>query len=446
MTADSKSMTSGPILGKLIKFAIPLVLTGILQQLYNTFDSVIIGKFSSSLALAGVGGSASLINLVINFFIGLSTGASIVAGQCFGAKDNANMKKVVHTAVALALVCGVLITGLGLAVLRPILRAIKTPEAVMPYAVKYTSVYFCGTLPTLLYNFLAGILRAIGDSKRPLYYLVISAALNIVLNLIFVIVLGMDVDGVAAATIISQTVCCILALYRLMRVDASYRIEIKSIRFDKKFLIKILRLGLPTGINSCLFSFSNLVIQSSVNSFGAAATAGCAADSNIENFIYMPMNAIGVAATTFVSQNKGAEEYERIDKGFKYSVFLVTAVGLVLGITVLVLGKPLLHLFTNEEEVVMFGMQRMMIIATLYFICGIMEVVGGTIRGMGEGIIPMLVSVAGVCGIRIFWIFIIWPLNRTLVTLFVSYPLSWFVTSMTMYIYFKAAKKRLQSI
>ena len=441
MAAESKSMTSGPILSKLVVFAIPLILTGILQQLYNTFDSIVIGKFSSSLALAGVGGSASLINLVINLFIGLSTGASIVVGQCFGAKDNAAMKKVVHTAVALALVCGVLMTGLGLAVLRPILRLIKTPEAVMPYAVKYTTIYFCGTLPTLLYNFLAGILRAVGDSKRPLYYLIISAAINIILNLIFV-----DVDGVAAATIISQTVCCILALYRLMKIDASYRIEIKSIRFNKKILIKILCLGLPTGINSCLFSFSNLIIQSSINSFGAAATAGCAASSNIDSFIYMPMNAIGIAATTFVSQNKGAGEYGRIDKGFRYSVFLVTAVALVLGTAVLILGKPLLSLFTNDEEVIRFGMQRMITIASLYFICGIMEVVGGTIRGMGEGIIPMLVSVAGVCGIRILWIFVILPLNRTLVNLFVSYPLSWFVTSLTMYIYFKAAKKRLQSI
>lgn len=448
MSKDNITMTEGPILSKIISFAVPLMLTGILQQLYNTFDSIVIGKFSSSLALAAIGGSGSLTSLITNFFIGLSVGTGIIVAQHYGAMDKDALEQDVHTAVALSLVSGVLMTIIGLAVLNPILTLIDTPPEVMPYAQRYVRIYFLGTIPTLLYNFLAGIMRAIGDSKRPLYYLMISAVLNIILNLFFVIVLKMDVDGVAIATIISQTVCCIMALCRLLKVDAPYKIIPKKISLNQKVVMKILRMGVPAGINSCLFSISNLVIQSGINSFGAAAVAGCAADSSIENFIYMPMDAIASSATTYVGQNMGAGEYKRLKKGVNCSIGFVTVVGLVLGLLVYIFGVPLLHMFTNSREnsleVIQYGLQRMSIVAFTYFICGIMEVLSGSIRGMGNSLAPMLISVFGVCGLRILWIYMFLPLNNTIPMLFMSYPISWTVTAVILYIYLRRTYKNFK--
>ena len=448
MSKENVSMTEGPILKNIIYFAVPLMLTGILQQLYNTFDSMVIGKFSSSLALAAIGGSASLTALITNFFIGLSVGTGIIVAQQYGAMDKDALEQDVHTAVALSLVSGVLMTIIGLVVLNPILTLIDTPPEVMPYAQKYVKMYFLGTIPTLLYNFLAGIMRAIGGSKRPLYYLIISAILNIVLNLFFVIVLKMDVDGVAIATIISQTVCCIMALCRLINVDAPYRLIPKKIKLNPKVVVKILRMGVPAGINSCLFSISNLVIQSSINSFGAAAAAGCAADTSIENFVYMPMDAIASSATTYVGQNMGAAEHKRMKKGINCSIGFVTIVGLVLGLLVYVLGTPLLKLFTNSREnsfeVIQYGLQRMSVVAITYFICGIMGVLSGSIRGMGNSLVPMLISVFGVCGLRIIWIYMILPMNNTIPMLFMSYPISWTVTAAILYAYLHRIYRQLK--
>ena len=441
MKTENVTMTKGPIFRQIILFAIPLVLTSILQQLYNTMDSVVIGRFSSSLAFAGVGGSASLIALATNLFIGLSTGASIVAAQCFGARDKDGVEKTVHTSVAMSIICGIFMTFIGLMITRPALIAMDTPEEVLPYAAKYTSIYFLGILPTLLYCFLAGILRAVGDSKRPLYYLIISAALNVVLNLFFVVILKMDVDGVAIATIISQTLCCVLALARLTRVHDIYRFDIKKLKIHRAYLIKILRIGVPTGLNSCLFSISNVVIQSTINKFGAAAVAGCSADMIVENFVYMPMNAIGIAATTFAGQNMGAGLYDRIRKGMWCSLALVTAVGLALGLSTMMLGSKVLKLFINSadagiEDIIKFGLERMNVVSVSYFLCGMMEVVGGTIRGLGNSFMPMIITFFGVCGLRILWIYTILPFNNTIGMLFISYPLSWLVSIIGLFIYY----------
>lgn len=445
---ESNSMTRGPILKQVILFAVPLILTGILQQLYNTMDSVIIGRFASSLAFAGVGGSASLIQLITNLFIGLSTGASIVAAQYFGANDEEGVKKTVHTSVALAIICGIVMTGVGLAITKPALLAMDTPEDVMPYAVKYTSIYFLGILPTLLYCFLAGILRAVGDSKRPLYYLIISAGLNVILNLFFVVVLKMDVEGVAIATIISQTLCCVFALVRLMRVKDIYRYDFKELKIHKIYLLKILKIGIPAGLNSCLFSVSNVVIQSTINKFGAAAVAGCTTDMIVENFVYMPMNAVGLAATTFAGQNMGAGLYDRVRKGMWCSMFLVTVVGVVLGIGTMMLGADVLKLFINStdsdiEDIIKFGLERMNVVSVSYFLCGMMEVVGGTIRGLGESLKPMIITFFGVCGLRILWIYTILPFKNTISMLFISYPLSWLAALIGLFIcYYKVLRER----
>ena len=445
---ESNSMTKGPILKEIVLFAIPLILTGILQQLYNTMDSVVIGRFASSLAFAGVGGSASLISLVTTLFIGLSTGASIVAAQYYGANDKEGVKKTVHTSVALSIICGIVMTIVGLAITEPALSAMDTPEDVMPYAVKYTSIYFLGILPTLLYCFLAGILRAVGDSKRPLYYLIVSAFLNVLLNLFFVVVLKMDVAGVAIATIISQTICCVLALIRLMRVQDIYRFEIKELKIHKVYLLKILKIGIPTGLNSCMFSISNVIIQSTINKFGAAAVAGCAADTIVENFVYLPMNAIGIAATTFSGQNMGAGLYDRIKKGMWCSFFFVTIVGLVLGVGTMMLGADVLKQFITSsdadiEDIIKFGLARMNIVSVSYFLCGMQEVVGGTIRGLGDSFKPMIISFFGVCGLRILWIYAILPFNNTISMLFLSYPLSWLVALIGMFVcYYKVLRER----
>lgn len=439
-------MTEGPIFKPLVLFAIPLILTGILQQLYNTVDSVVIGKFSSSFALAGVGSSASLISLLTNLFVGFSTGASVVVSQYFGAKDKGGIEKSVHTSVALSLICGIIMTFLGLLIAKPALIWMKTPDDVLPYAVKYTSIYFLGIIPTLLYNFLAGILRAVGDSRRPLYYLIVSAGLNVVLNLFFVIVLKMDVEGVAIATIISQSVCCVLAGVRLMRVNENYRIVLRKIRIHTSYLNKILRIGIPTGLNSCLFAISNVIIQSTINEFGAAAIAGCAAAAAVESFVYISMNAIGIAATTYAGQNMGAKHYKRIGKGMYCSVIFVSVVGFILGITMWAFGTDLIGMFTNGtdsnmDDIIRFGLERMEVMALAYFLCGIMEVIRGTIQGMGESFVPMIISLIGVCVLRLVWIYTVLPFHKTIAMLFLSYPISWIISVIALYVYYRKILK-----
>ncbi len=444
MNGENRTMTEGPIASQIIKFAIPLILTGILQQLYNTVDSIIIGNFCSSLALAGVGGVGSLISLVINIFIGLSLGTNIVVAQLYGAGAKEPIKKAVHTSVAVALISGVITTIAGVVAVKPLLNLIAMPQEVMPYSEKYTTIYFMGILPSILYNFLASILRAVGDSKRPLIYLIVSAVLNVVLNIFFITVLGMDVDGVAIATVISQIVACVLALIRLTRVDAAYKIVIKEIRIYKTYLINILRLGIPSGINSCLFAISNLLIQASINTFGAAAVAGCAADTSIENFVWIAMNAIGNAAATYIGQNLGAGKFDRIKKGFRFLIGLVTGVGLVLGISVFIFGTPLLRLFTDDTEVIACGLERMSIVAVTYFTCGIMDVLNSSMRGLGDSIRPMIISVFGVCGTRILWILAILPFNNTITMLYYCYPISWVLTAVVLYILYRKEVNALQ--
>ncbi|MDD6736487.1 MAG: MATE family efflux transporter [Clostridiales bacterium] len=446
MKKEKSSMTEGPIFKPLVLFAIPLILTGILQQLYNTVDSVVIGKFSSSFALAGVGSSASLISLLTNLFVGFSTGASVVVSQYFGAKDKGGIEKSVHTSVALSLICGIIMTFLGLLIAKPALIWMKTPDDVLPYAVKYTSIYFLGIIPTLLYNFLAGILRAVGDSRRPLYYLIVSAGLNVVLNLFFVIVLKMDVEGVAIATIISQSVCCVLAGVRLMRVNENYRIVLRKIRIHTSYLNKILRIGIPTGLNSCLFAISNVIIQSTINEFGAAAIAGCAAAAAVESFVYISMNAIGIAATTYAGQNMGAKHYKRIGKGMYCSVIFVSVVGFILGITMWAFGTDLIGMFTNGtdsnmDDIIRFGLERMEVMALAYFLCGIMEVIRGTIQGMGESFVPMIISLIGVCVLRLVWIYTVLPFHKTIAMLFLSYPISWIISVIALYVYYRKILK-----
>lgn len=423
-------MCRGPLLGKILIFALPLMLSGILQLLFNAADIVVVGRFASSQALAAVGSTSALINLIINVFIGLSVGANVLVARYYGAGEREQVSQAVHTSVLLSLLCGVVLIAVGVALSRPLLELMGTPEDVINMSATYMRIYFCGMPVLMLYNFGAAILRSVGDTKRPLYFLIVAGVINVVLNLFFVIVCGMDVDGVALATVISQAVSAGLILLCLMRMEGPCHLDLHKLHIYKDKMWQIVRVGLPAGLQGCIFSISNVLIQSSVNSFGSVAMAGNTAASNIEGFVYTGMNAIYQTALSFTSQNYGARQYHRITRVMRLCLALVTAVGLGLGLTAVLLHTQLLGIYSSDPQVITYGTMRMQFVATLYFLCGIMDVMAGVMRGMGYSILPMIVSLTGACGLRILWIFTLFAANRTLSMLYVSYPVSWLITAL----------------
>ena len=423
-------MCRGPLLGKILIFALPLMLSGILQLLFNAADIVVVGRFASSQALAAVGSTSALINLIINVFIGLSVGANVLVARYYGAGEREQVSQAVHTSVLLSLLCGVVLIAVGVALSRPLLELMGTPEDVINMSATYMRIYFCGMPVLMLYNFGAAILRSVGDTKRPLYFLIVAGVINVVLNLFFVIVCGMDVDGVALATVISQAVSASLILLCLMRMEGPCHLDLHKLHIYKDKMWQIVRVGLPAGLQGCIFSISNVLIQSSVNSFGSVAMAGNTAASNIEGFVYTGMNAIYQTALSFTSQNYGARQYHRITRVMRLCLALVTAVGLGLGLTAVLLHTQLLGIYSSDPQVIAYGTMRMQFVATLYFLCGIMDVMAGVMRGMGYSILPMIVSLTGACGLRILWIFTLFAANRTLSMLYVSYPVSWLITAL----------------
>ena len=423
-------MCRGPLLGKILIFAFPLMLSGILQLLFNAADIVVVGRFAGSQALAAVGSTGALINLIINVFIGLSVGANVLVARYYGAGEKEQVSQAVHTSVLLSLLCGVVLIAVGVLLARPLLELMGTPEDVINMSATYMRIYFCGMPVVMLYNFGAAILRSVGDTKRPLYFLIVAGLINVVLNLFFVIVCGMDVDGVALATVISQVVSAGLILLCLMRMEGPCHLDLHKLHIYKDKMWQIVRVGLPAGLQGCIFSISNVLIQSSVNSFGSVAMAGNTAASNIEGFVYNGMNAIYQTALSFTSQNYGARQYHRISRVMRLCLALVTAVGLGLGLTAVLLPNQLLGIYSSDPQVIAYGTMRMRFVATLYFLCGIMDVMAGVMRGMGYSILPMIVSLTGACGLRILWIFTLFAANRTLSMLYVSYPVSWFITAL----------------
>lgn len=426
----SIDMCNGSILSKILLFALPLMGSGVLQLLFNAADVVVVGRFGSENSLAAVGSTTSLINLLTNLFIGLSIGANVLVARTYGAKAEKELEATVHTSVALSLVSGILLTVFGMIFTRQILIWMQTPKDVLPLSTTYLRIYFVGMTATMIYNFCSSILRAVGDTRRPLYYLLFSGIINFVLNLLFVIVFQLDVVGVGLATVISQCVSAILVLRCLIREDESYRIRIRNIRFDRRVVLRILQIGVPAGLQGTIFSLSNVVIQSSVNSFGAVVMAGNAAAANIEGFVYVAMNAFHQAAVSFVSQNLGAGKYKRIRKIAVRTLACVCITGLVLGNLVVFFGKPLLSIFSAKPEVIVTGMTRLKVICGAYALCGMMDVMVGILRGLGYSVMPMIVSLLGACGLRLLWIFTIFqiPEFHAIQVLYYSYPVSWAIT------------------
>lgn len=421
-------MCNGPIFKKLLIFALPLMLSGILQLLFNAADIVVVGKFTGSHALAAVGSTGALINLFVNVFIGFSIGTNVLVAQYFGARDEKNVQETVHTSILLGIVGGFILIVAGIVFAKPMLEWMDTPDNVLEHAVLYMRIYFVGMPAMLVYNFGAAILRAIGDTKRPLYYLLSAGVINVVLNLFFVIVLDMGVAGVAAATVASQVVSAVLIVRCLMQSEGIYRLNLHELKLHRKKLVRIVQIGLPAGLQGAVFSLSNVLIQSSVNSFGSVAMAGNTAAGNIEGFVYTSMNAIYQTALSFTSQNVGGGRQDRIPKIIFQCMAIVIVIGAVMGNLAYQCGPFLLGIYSSDPEVIQFGISRMQIICQWYFLCGIMDVAVGILRGLGYSVMPMLVSLTGACGLRVLWIFTVFVWKHSLFVLYLSYPITWIVT------------------
>ncbi len=440
-------MTKGPLLPEILIFSGPLILTGILQLLYNAADIVVVGRFAGAASLAAVGSTGSLINLIVNIFMGLSVGASVMVARYYGAGDHKAVQDVVHTSILVALISGIAVGIFGFVMARPILHWMDSPDDVIDLAALYVRIYFLGMPFNLLYNFGAGILRAVGDTRRPLYYLTISGAVNVVFNLILVIVFKMDVAGVAIATVLSQAISMVLVLMCLIRSHTSIHLDLRKLCIKKKALIGIAQVGLPAGLQGSLFSISNVLIQSAVNSFQSVAMAGNAAASNLEGFVYTAMNSIHQADLTFASQNYGAKNIPRVKKTLWNCLGTVTVIGLALGLFIMFFDRFFLGIYNQDPDVIDFGVLRMHIILPTYFLCGMMDVMVGQLRGIGYSVLPMIVSLSGACLFRIIWIMTIFavPEFHTLQVLYISYPVSWGLTfSIHMICYLVIARRKFR--
>lgn len=436
-------MCNGPLLKKIILFAIPLMLSGVLQLLFNAADVIVVGRFTGNEALAAVGSTSSLINLLINLFVGVSVGANVLLGKHIGARDEENASKTVHTAVTFALVVGIAMIFVGFFLSRPLLELMGTPEDVINLSVLYMRIYFVGMPAFMFYNFGAALLRAVGDTKRPLYFLTLAGIINVIFNLIFVIVFHMGVAGVALATIISEGISAFLVFLCLKGADGVLHLDHRSLSFHKDVAIQMMKIGLLAGLQGCIFSVSNVLIQSSVNSFGSIAMAGNTASANLEGFVYNAMNSLYQTSLSFTSQNMGAKKYKRVDKILIECLVIVMIVGIVMGGGAYLIGTSLLSIYSSDPQVISYGLLRMSLICVPYFLCGMMDVFVGSLRGMGYSVMPMLVSLTGACLFRIVWIFTIFATNRSLFVLYFSYPVSWALTATAHLICYMIVRKKV---
>ena len=436
------NMTEGPLFGKLIAFSLPLMLSNILQLLFNAADTIVVGRFVGSTALAAVGSTGALINLLINLFVGFSVGANVMVARFYGAGSDKEVEETVHTAILMSLISGVFMLAVGVLFTRQILVWMGSPSDVIDQSGLYLKIYFLGMPFNLLYNFGASILRAVGDTKRPLYYLTLAGVVNVILNLFFVIVVGIGVAGVALATISSQAISSLLVVRCLIRAEGSFKLNLHRLRIVKNKATRIMKVGLPAGIQGIVFSLSNVLIQSSVNSFGSTAMAGNTAAMNIEGFIYTAMNTFHHAAVNFISQNFGANKQDRIRRVALICFFMVTVVGLAAGWGAWLAGRILLGIYSSDPEVISIGLTRMSVLCTTYFLCGIMDMMVGCLRGVGYSFLPMVVSLLGACGLRILWLATIFRMQRTLMSLYISYPVSWIITASVHILCFILVRRR----
>ncbi len=431
MNTKSTDMTQGPLLKQIVLYTIPIILTGILQLLFNAADLVVVGQYCGSVSVGAVGATGPVINLITNLFIGFSVGSGVSVAHAIGASRDDEIHRIVHTSIPLAFICGLILTIVGISGAQYILELMKTPEETIELSAVYMKIYFSGIISSMLYNFGAAILRAAGDTRSPLILLTLAGILNVLLNLIFVIAFNMDVAGVALATAISQTLSAVLIIRTLMMRTDACKLILKKMHIYMQPLLKILRIGFPAGIQGSLFSISNVIIQSSINSFGSVAVSGNAAAGNIEGFVYTAMNSVSQSALNFIGQNHGAKKFDRVKKTSFISLGFVFLIGLILGVSAYIFSRPLLSIYIfDSEEAIKYGITRLLFICVPYCFCGIMDVSTGLLRGLGSSILPMIITVAGVCGFRILWIYSVFsmPQYHSLETLYISYIISWTMT------------------
>lgn len=436
-------MCNGTIMDKLISFALPLMLSGVLQLMFNAVDIIVVGRFTGSQALAAVGSTSALINIFTNLFIGISLGSNVLAARFYAAGKSKEMSETVHTSITIALISGIIMAFVGTIFAKGALELMDTPDDVIDQSVLYMRIYFMGMPFFMLYNYGAAILRAVGDTKRPLLFLIISGITNAVLNLILVIVFGLGVAGVAIATVIAQLISCVLVLACLCRSQSSYRLYFNKLGIRGDYMVQIFKVGVPAGIQSVVINFSNALLQSSVNSFGSTAMAGYTAANNLLGFLYVSINSVTQACMSFTSQNLGVGKFKRMDRVLIDCIILSVAVALVMGSSFYIFGRQLIGIYTSDAEVVKCGMEILAYTTLTYFLCGIMDLIPGALRGMGYSAVPMVLSVIGTVGTRVFWIFGIFPYYRSLGILFVSYPASWGLTIVLQAACFYFVRKRV---
>lgn len=436
-------MCNGTIMDKLISFALPLMLSGMLQLMFNAVDIIVVGRFSGSRALAAVGSTTALINVFTNLFIGISLGANVLAARFYAAGKEKEMSDTVHTAIAIAIISGLIMAFVGLVFSKGALELMDTPEDVIGQAALYMRIYFIGMPFFMLYNYGAAVLRAVGDTKRPLMFLIVSGCINAVLNLILVIGFSLSVVGVAVATVISQMISCILVLRCLYKSEGSYQLRFSKLKINKKYMIQIFQVGVPAGIQSTVINFSNVLLQSSVNSFGSVAMAGYTAANNILGFLYQSINSVTQACMSFTSQNYGVGKYKRMDRVLADCMILTVVVSLIIGCSAYFFGNYILRIYTSDAEVIKCGLEILSITTVPYFLCGIMDLFPGALRGMGYSAVPMILSVIGTVGMRVLWIYAVFPSNRSLYVLFISYPASWGITIVMQVICYIFVRKKV---
>ena len=438
-------MCNGSIMDKLISFSLPLMLSGILQLMFNAVDIVVVGRFSGSQALAAVGSTTALINIFTNLFIGISLGANVLAARFYASGKEKEMSETVHTAITLALISGIIMAGIGLLLAKLALRLMGTPSDVIELSTLYMRIYFCGMPFFMLYNYGAAILRAVGDTKRPLIFLIISGVVNAGLNMILVIIFHMGVAGVGIGTVISQLISCILVLRCLYKSEGCYQLRFSKLRIQKVYLRQIFQVGIPAGIQSTVINFSNALLQSSVNSFGSTAMAGYTAANNILGFLYVSVNAVTQACMSFTSQNYGVGKYKRMDRVLINCLILSVVISGVLGCGSYAFGTEILKVYTEDPKVIQCGLEILSMTTVTYFLCGIMDLFPGALRGMGRSGVPMILSIIGTVGTRIVWIFMLFPQHRSLEFLFTSYPASWLFTIVMQVICFYFVRKQVHA-
>ncbi len=437
-------MTTGVIMPKVITFALPLIAASVLQLLFNAADIVVVGRFVSPQAMAAVGSTGSLVNLIIQLFVGFSIGVNVCVGKYYAAKRQEDMSDTIHTSILVSVIFGAILCVVGIILARPMLELMGSPADVIEDSVLYLRIYFLGMPLIMLYDFAAAILRAVGDTKRPLYFQMIAGVINVILNLFFVLVVGIGVAGVAIATTVSQGFSGIALLITLMREKGALHLDLRKLHVNWKLLRSIMEIGLPAGLQSTVFSLSNVVIQSSINSFGSVAMAGATAAQNIESFVYASMNSIYQTNLSFTAQNLGARKYSRINRILKDCLIAVVLIGLVMGIGAVMLDPWLLRFFTTDAEVIRYGRERLLVVCGPYFLCGIMDVMVGSLRGLGYSVIPMFVSLIGACGLRIVFILTLFrlPYFHSLNWLYMSYPITWTITFTAHFITFLRVRRK----